>query len=284
MSQISYINKSKIIIKSGKKYFVKKRKIDISAIYQELENRGFNNYLAPLEINDNEEIYPYINEIFCRKEDRAIDIMLLLSQLHNKTMHFEKTNSDDLKGIYEDVIKRLDTAYYYYLSMQDTIEEHVYMSPAELLLMENISKVYYMINVSRQNIEKFYQLAEKKETIRKVQLHGNISLKHIVESKNKYLISWNASHVDFPVYDLLNFFKSDYRNIDFLPLLKKYNSNFPYTEEEENLFLALINIPPVIAINNSSYNNTIIVKNFVDYLNSVISLKLKDNEEKQEAD
>ena len=84
--------------------------------------------------------------------------------------------------------------------------------------------------------------------------------------------------------DLLNFFKSDYRNIDFLPLLKKYNSNFPYTEEEENLFLALINIPPVIAINNSSYNNTIIVKNFVDYLNSVISLKLKDNEEKQEAD
>ena len=144
MKQVKYLNKAKIITKDNKKYILKSRKIDLENLYANLLNRGFNNYLIPERITESTEIYKYVDQLNISNSKKSQDIVYLASILHNKTTEFTELSLDEVKKIYEDTITKLDDTYNYYISLQDKIEEHIYMSPAELLLMNNISNIYLM--------------------------------------------------------------------------------------------------------------------------------------------
>ena len=110
-----------------------------------------------------------------------------------------------------------------------------------------------------------------------------MSLDHIVESDDKYLISWNKSTIDIPVYDLVQFYRNDFDKIEIESLYKEYQSKYKYTQEEKNLFFSLINLPPIIELNSSNYVNTIKVRKLVNYIDKTISFSLKQDEENKES-
>ena len=279
MKIIRYINNAKLIEEDNNYYILKPKKIEIEKIYSNLISRNFNNFLSPLEINNSYEKYEFINELNSSDDDRANDIIYLMSLLHNKTTSFNEVNEDELKTRFEEILKILDDTYNYYSNLQKTKEETIYMSPAEQLLMNNISKIYFLLNVSRKNIEEYYEIVSNKKVEKKSIIHGNLKINHILETKEKYLISWNNSRKEIPVYDLVKFYKNEYENIEFNSLYKNYKSKYKLDEEEEKLFISLIAIPNIIELDKTNFIDCINVKALVDYVEKTIVFISKQNQE-----
>lgn len=283
MNKISYIKNIKVIDNGTNKVVLKRESPSIKEIYQLLDNRRFEYYLNPLKREKEYEVYPFIKEIDITKDDKSIDLIYLLSILHTKTTSYEEISIDEIKKIYEETIDNINNSFSFYLKLQDEYEEHIYMNPNELLLMKNISKIYYMLNLSRSYIEKFYKEVEKDNHIRKVQIHGNASLDHLIESDNKYLISWRKSKKDFPIIDLVTFYKNDYQIIDIKSLYDEYNKKYQLNSIEKNLFFSLINLPWIIINKKDCYLDTLEVRRLVDYVDKTIKFTLEENEEHQKS-
>lgn len=283
MNKIRYIKSIKVIENETKDIVLKKEPETINDIYNILNNRKFEYYLNPIERKKEYEIYPFINEIEMPISDKSIDLIYIMTNLHNKTTSYEEISTDEIKKIYEETIDIINNKYSYYLKLQDEYEEHIIMTPAELLLMKNISKIYYMLNIAKENIEQFYKNIENVHHIRKVQSHGNLSLDHLLESENKYLISWGKSKKDFPIMDLVTFYKKEYKEIDIKSLFDEYNKKYQLNPVEKYLFFSLINIPEYLNIKNDYYLDTIEVRNLVDYIDKTINFTLEENKENQKA-
>lgn len=281
MNKIRYIKSVKVIENEEEKIAIKKEPETILDTYNILSNRKFEYYLTPIERKKDYEIYPFINEIEMTASDKSTDIIYIMSNLHNKTTSYELITTDEIKKIYEETIDIIDNKYNYYLKIQDEYEKHIIMTPSELLLMKNISKIYYMLKLARENIEQFYKNIENVHHIRKVQSHGNISLDHLLESDNKYLISWSKSKKDFPIMDLLIFYKKNYKDIDIKSLFDEYNKKYQLMDVEKYLFFSLINIPENLNNKNDIYLDTIEVRNLVEYIDKTISFTLEENKENQ---
>lgn len=284
MKIIRYINNAKLVLINNKKYILKKKKIDTNQLFSTLKSRDFSNYIEPDDITEVYERYPFIDEVKVDTPTRAIDIVLISSLLHNKTTEFQNINIDDIKEIYENMVEKLDNIYTYYSTIQDEIEEHIYMSPAEQLLMNNISKIYFLLNYSRENIEQFYKESEKSSTIRKSIIHGNLSLDHIIEGENKYLISWNNAHIDIPVYDIVNFYRKDFDELEINSLFDLYQSKYKFNKMEKSLFFSMISVPEVVTFNSTNFINTINVRKLVDYNDKTINFILQQDEKNEKAD
>ena len=283
MNKISYIKSVKVLDNGKRKIVLKKEKPTVIDIYNLLENRKFEYYLNPLYRDNDYEVYPYINEIDISNSDKSIDLIYIMTLLHNKTTSYEELSLDEIKRIYEDIVNEINIKNEYYLKIQDEYELHFNITPNELLLMKNISKIYYMLKLSRDNIELFYKNIENEKHIRKVQTHGNLSLNHLLEADNKYLISWKKSKKDFPIMDLVIFYKNNFNDIDIKSLFEEYNKKYQLSNIEKYLFFSLINIPEYIVEKNDYYLDTLEVKKIIDYVNKTIEFTLEQNKENQES-
>ncbi len=275
---------AKIIQTEEGKYVLKKKSENVNNIHDYLYNRNFNYYL-PLEKDDDDyEIYRYIEEKNISKEDKAIDLIYTISMLHIKTTTYREVLLDDVKKIYEDVLARIQYLNEYYHNIQDYIESKIYFSPEEYLLIRHISAIYNSLNFSYQNIEKWYKIKSNSKKERVVQLHNNLSLDHFLEEENSYLISWNHSKKDIPVYDFLNFYKNEYLNLEMNSLFDIYQSKYQFLEDEKLLFFSLIALPQKIELKKSHYLNTQIVSKLVKYVIKTRTFILKENEKYQKVD
>lgn len=283
MKKISYKNNVKIVENENERMVIKKRLRNIEDIYLTLDNRKFENYVSPLQIDNKFEIYPYIENNKIENSDKSQDIIYLMALLHNKTTSYESLNIDEVKKIYEDSLKELEDIDKYYLDLQDKIETKIFMNPAELLLMKNISKIYFMLNISRKNIEEYYKLAKEKVNIRKALIHGNLTLDHIIESDEKFLISWNKAKKDIPIYDLVEFYKNDFNSIEINSLFDLYNRKYQINDEEKHLFFSLINRVNLIKMGPDIFNNTVNIRKMVDYIDKTIKFTLEKNKENEES-
>lgn len=274
----------KILKTKDKKLVLKKKQKNINNIYNYLLNRNFN-YFLPMEnyneISDEYEIYRYIEEKNITQEDKAVDLMYIMSMLHIKTTSYKEVLLDDVKKIYEDTIKNIEYLNSYYHNMQDYIESKIYFSPAEYLLIRHMSDIYTALEFSYNNIEKWYKIKSKLTKERVVQLHNNLSLDHLLEDDNKYLISWNYSKKDIPIYDFINFYKSEFRNLEMNSLFDIYQSKYTYTEDEKLLFMSIITIPYKVELKKSNYENTQNVSQLVKYVIKTGLFISKENEKYQ---
>jgi len=284
--KIKYLKKVKIIDTDKGTYTLKIKTSNNNKIYTYLENRNFENYLPPINSpKDPYEIYEYIEESEMSKEDKALNLIYILSILHTKTTVYENTNLDSIKEIYESNLKELEYLDYYYHDLQDYIENKVYMSPEEYLLIRNITNIYNAISFSREALEKWYNEKLKQTRERQVLLHNNISTEHFLLSKdNAYLINWNKAKRGYPIYDLITFFKNEYQDLEFKSLYNLYQKKYKYTYDEELLFFSLIAKPWKITFTNNHYNNTIIVTNLIEYIEKGSKLVSKENKENQETE
>ena len=250
---------NKIVIKD-------KKNNTIDKTYRYLKSRSFDYFPEPLLIDDRYEAYPFIEDTEEPIDQKAIDLIYLLSLLHNKTTFYREIDIDKNKEIYEDVLEELEYLNNYYTDLITLIEKEVYMSPSSYLIARNINIIFESIYFSKDNIEKWYKKIENNKNERVVNIHNNINLDHYIKSDKPYLISWNKSKIDKPIYDLLSFYKSHYLDLNFDDLFHYYESNYPLKEEERLLLFTYMAIPPKIEIENNEYKMCIKINKIIEYL------------------
>lgn len=250
---------NKIVIKD-----IKNKNIDKT--YRYLKSRSFDYFPDPIEIDNIHEIYPYIEDTEEPIDQKAMDLMYLISLLHNKTTFYREIDIDKNKEIYEDILARLEYLNNYYTDLITLIEKEVYMSPSSYLIARNINIIFESIYYAKDKIEEWYKKIENNKNERVVNIHNNINLDHYIKSDKPYLISWNKSKIDNPIYDLLSFYQSHYLELNFDDLFHYYESNYPLKEEERILLFIYMAIPPKMEIEDSEYKMCIKINKIIDYL------------------
>ena len=280
-TKIRYKNKVKLIEKDDNKYIYKIKKSDKKDLYQYLLNIKFINFLPLKETNNQYEIYNYIEDEYITNDEKAIDIINVLISLHVKTTTYQEISIEEIKTLYENTKKNIKYLRNYYLDLQDYIETKVYMSPAEQLLMNNISKFYKALNYAEEKIEQWYIEKEQQKQERTVQLHNNLSLDHIIKKDIPYIISWDKSKRGNPIYDFLYFYKKEYNNLEMNYWFSLYQDKYSFYPEEKMLFESLISIPEKISFQKTNYINTINAKSIIDYVDKTNEFLLKYNKKNE---
>lgn len=263
---------NKLTIKSNAKIIDNKivvkdiKNKNIHKIYRYLKSRSFDYFPEPLEVCPDYEIYPYIEDTDEPIEQKAIDLTYLISLLHNKTTFYREVDIDNNKRIYEEILVRLEYLNNYYTDLITLIEKEVYMSPSSYLIARNINIIFESIYFAKSTIEDWYKKIENNKNERVVNIHNNINLDHYRKGDKPYLISWNKSKIDKPIYDLLSFYKNHYLELDFDDLFHYYESNYPLKEEERLLLFTYMAMPPKIEIENNEYKMCIKINKIIDYL------------------
>jgi len=262
---------NKITIKRSAKiinnnYVIKKKKKELNSTYNYLLSRSFD-YFPQVIKEDNENIYyKYINDIEEPIEQKITDLMNLISLLHSKTTFYKEIDLNHYKYIYESINEEIDDVYNYYNILIDNIETEVYMSPSNYLIARNISVIYEALRYAKNSINSWYKMIENTRKARVVTVHNNLSLEHYLKEDKPYLISWDNSMIDMPIYDLISLYKKHYLDFEFTNILKIYLNKYPLTEEEMTLFLTIISIPSKIEYQNSEYKTVLSVRRQIDYI------------------
>lgn len=262
---------NKITIKNGVKiindeYVKKKKKREIDNIYNYLLSRSFDYFPEILNEDDEYIYYRYINDIDEPREQKMVDLVNLVSLLHNKTTFYKEVDIDNYKYIYESISKEIDDTYSYYNIVMDNIESEVYMSPSNYLIARNITIIYNALRYSKRNIDRWYKMIENSRKLRVVMTHNNLSLDHYLKNDRPYLISFDNARIDMPLNDLVSLYKKHYLDFEFSDLFKIYLSKYPLSESEMILFLTIISIPDKIPNNDSEYMRVLSIRRIIDYV------------------
>lgn len=267
---------NKITIKNGVKIvndeYVRKKKKDIDNIYNYLLSRSFDYFPEIIGKDDEYIYYKYINDIDEPREQKMVDLVNLVSLLHNKTTFYKEVDIDDYKYIYESINKEIEETYNYYNIVMDNIESEVYMSPSNYLIARNISIIYDALRYSKNSIDKWYKMIENSRRLRVVMIHNNLELDHYLKSDKPYLVSFDKAKIDMPIFDLISLYKKHYLDFEFGDLFKIYLDRYPLSKSEMTLFLAIISIPDKINNSNSEYKRVLAIRRVIDYVYKTLDL------------
>ena len=282
LNRLTIKNKTKILDTNRGTLVLKKKdnNINLTNTFNYLESRSFDNYPKRVFENNNYDVYEYINGYNEPDEQKILDLINLLTILHYKTTFYKEVDIDYFKEIYESTINKIDYIYNYYTDIISLIETSIYMSPVEYLIARNISKIYESLIYSKENINKWYELVKNKRRIRVVNIHNNLSLEHYIKGNKPYLISWEKSKIDNPIYDLYNLYLNHYLDFDFSELFLNYESKYPLLKEERILLFSLMTIPWKFEFDDTEYNLCKNARKLFDYLYKTEKLVTEYNYQK----
>ncbi len=266
IKKITYKKDYSIIETStNKKYIIIKKRKNKEKLYDYLTSINYNLYKKPLNINDKYEIFS-LDDL----EEESITNALIT--LHYLTEEFRECSKDDLKKIKEQIMFNLDKCYKYYLNLQEKIENMSFPPPDKYLLINNISQIYKLLEVSKYRLDNL-ELNSLREVILINNFDNNIF---------KNIVDFNYYSKDIFVYDLEKLYKKDYKN--FKDVLKKYNDKLKISKEEWNLLSILISIPEEVTLENNHYNDCIKIRNLINYVNYTFSFLSEEDEKYKETD
>ena len=266
--RVTIKGKTTILETTAGKYLVKdKKNKDIKKIFNYLKSRNFDNF--PNLVDDTRSdlnVYEYIDDVAMPKEQKALDMVDVVANLHLKTTYYKTVSEDKYKEIYENVLNNINYLTNFYNKLFTKIDEEIYMSPSSFLLIVNSSKLMASLDFCKKELDEWYELVKKDNKERVSLIHNNLNTDHFLRKDKGYLISWENSKIDTPVLDLVNFYKNDYFNIDFETVLKKYAGKNPLSEEEKKLFFILISLVPEVDLQSDEFNNCKNIRQMLDYL------------------
>lgn len=264
--KITIKNNVRIISTKDKNYVIKKKNKDLNKTYNYLKSRSFNYFPEIIMSRDDYDIYEYIDNTNEPSEQKMLDLINLLTLLHNKTTFYKEIDLDKYKEIYEDILNKCEYLYNFYEDIASIIEKDIYMSPSSYLFIRNISTIFGSIKYCKKEIENWYQLIQDKRKVRYVNIHNNLSLDHYLKNDKGYFISWEKNKIDMPIYDLIGLYKKHYLEFDFYELFKLYENKYPLLEEERKLLFILLSLPDKIEFNGNEYDMCVKIGSFIDYL------------------
>ena len=261
-------NKIKIINTNSGKYVVKKRKNnDTRDLFKHLNSKNFHNYLDYInDDQDNFMIFPYVETVNTENSVLATDMIILVSSLHAKTSFYKAYPLYEVKTFYEEKTKEIEELEVYYNNLRLMIEEEKYPSPSNYFILRNISWIFHSIDSSKYFLNKWYQIEKEKKNKRVCLIHGNLDLSHFIESEEKFLISWDNAKNDSPVFDLIKFYKNNYKDVAFYNLFRIYEERYPLLPEERYLLFSLMFLPEKLKFDKEEVINTSNAYYMIKYL------------------
>lgn len=256
-----------IIVDTDKETIVVKKKNNFNEqINAYLESRNFDYKPDIIFVNNGYEVTKYIEQVDIPLEQKILDMIDLVSLLHSKTTHYKEITEDYFKELYEDLSNNIYYLKSYYNDLITIIESKIYMNPSEYLLARNISRFFASLNFCEKELEIWYQIVKEKKQTRLVVLHNNLNLEHFIRNKSSYLISWDKSKIDNPIFDLYKLYRNHGDYFDFNSLLKRYEMSYPLLEEEKKLLFIMIAMPIKIEFTDNVFKNCEIIGKEVDLL------------------
>ncbi len=286
ISKFSYKNTAIIIENDKNKYVLKqKKRDDKKELYDYLLSRNFSFFLYPEnDFKDDYEVYQYITEIKTLREEKAASLINIISELHIRTTSYKEYSLDEIKEIYEEKNNRINYLFQYYDELEEVFSKEIYPAPFQLLLLNNVSKIYNTLNYSKILVEKWYKNVVNDKRRRIVFLHNHLSLDHFIDSSDPKIINFDYSKYDSPIYDFVNFYKSHFYELDMTMLFNKYQHRYRFTDNERLLFFIEIIIPSKINFSDNVCDNTLKINNLINYIDITRKFILEEEKKEQEED
>jgi len=265
-----YIGKAKII-ETDQGVVVYKEKTNNYDTYEYLKTRGFDNFPRYLnQKNDNYELLEYIKCKEVPREQKLTDLIHLSAKLHRDTSYKKEVDMDEIKAIYEKIMKQVDYLSRYYQDLNEYLDRIVFMSPSEYLLVSNLDLINYLLSFIRVELNNWYTFMKEKKVIRYSMIHNNLELDHLLESDKSYLISWNKARQDMPILDLIKIYEDNYYELDLDNLVKEYEKINQIDYYEYLFFLIKLAIPKRIEFTRNTYDDCYKISNYLVYLKKIV--------------
>ena len=247
-------------------YVVKPTKKNIKELFNYLSSRNFTSFPKIVEQNDDYITYEYVESLDTPKEQQLLDLVLVVSKLHNKTAYFKEVTEDKYTEIYDNIKNNILFLKDYYSKMYDEAFTEIYSSPSNYYFLLNYSLINNDLTFVENELDEWFNLVKEANKQRVCLVHNNLSLDHFVKGMDSYLLSWDKYSFDTPVIDIVNLYKNEYLTCDFSGILKEYLKNFKLSKDEEKLLFILLSLPDEIHKEMSEFNNTCNVVLVVDYI------------------
>ena len=247
-------------------YVIKPTKKNIKELFNYLNSRNFTNFPKIVEQNDDYITYEYVESLDTPKEQQLLDLVLVVSKLHNKTAYFKEVTEDKYTEIYDNIKSNILFLKDYYSKMYDEAFTEIYSSPSNYYFLLNYSLINNDLTFVENELDEWFNLVKEANKQRVCLVHNNLSLDHFVKGMDSYLLSWDKYSFDTPVIDIVNLYKNEYLTCDFSDILKEYLKNFKLNKDEEKLLFILLSLPDEIHKETSEFNNTCNVALVVDYI------------------
>ncbi len=250
--------------------FVVKEKFqekDIKSLYSYLLSRSFNNF--PSLVDDSRSdvnVYEYLESVQMPIEQKALDMIEVIANLHNGTTYYKSVTEDTFKEIYDVIKSNIDYLKAFYDDAYERIKKDIYMSPSNYLFIRNAYKIFSALIFCQEELDSWYDMVKSQNKKRVCLIHNNLCLEHFLKNEKSYLISWEKSRIDSPVMDLVNFYNNEYFNVNFDSLLIKYFEKVKFSEDEKKLFFLLVSLPKKINLDDEELQNCQNVREGLDYL------------------
>ena len=259
--------KTTILETTSGNFVVKDKNNNLKELYTYLESRSFNYFPRLIDHSRKDvNVFEYLEGTEIPNEQKAEDLIILVSLLHNKTSYFKEVSEDVYKEIYENILSNINYLNEYYNNMYDIYFLEEFMSPDKYLIMRNMYKIFASLDFCENELNLWYDLVKEENKQRVSVIHNNLETNHFIKGEKDYLISWDNAKVDSPILDLINFYKKEYFNYDFGILLKEYLNRYPLSDAELKLFFIIISLPPKIELKEDVFNNCKNIRYDLDYV------------------
>ena len=283
VSKYTYLKDVKVLSYENEKILIKrKKKYDIDKIYKYLDDHNVNSYLRPFKVTEDNLYFNYLDKRNLDNDEVAKHLVYALSDLQNKTTIYKEIDKDKLKEEYEEFNRKINYLEEYYFTLQDLVENKVYMAPSEYLFIRDVSIIYSALNYAKGLVESWYKIMMEKQRERYVYAHGKCELDHFIASDNDYFISLEKAHLARPAEDFIHFFKKNSSDTDMISNFRLYQHRYHYKEEEYLYLLINIVIPEKIDIYPSSLDKCVEIGEFFDKLKLTSEFVLKNEKDKKQ--
>lgn len=264
------IKDNDIILETPLGLFIIKENENIKT-YDYLLSRGFNYFPKIIDYDNSSILFKYIEGIDYDLNEKALDLIRVLSLLHNKTCFYKNIDNEN-NEIYNSIKNKINYLYNYYDLLINEIEEKEYYSPSEYLIIRNSSIIFSSLNYSKYLLDSWYSKNKDNNKKRVVTLYNNFNIDNLIKTKEDiFLTNFNKSYIDRPIYDLINFYNKYYMSFDFYNMINIYQKVFPLLNEEIDLFLLLVSIPEKIILSDK-IKDMFKIKNQINKIYKVIDL------------
>lgn len=273
---ITIENNNKVIIINTMegKYIIKKDiKIDYLKLYKYLYTRDFK-YLPKIIESERENnlVLEYQEDILIDDNQKALDLIKIVSLLHSKTIYFKEIEENKINELYNNIKNNiLYTGRYYNELFDNYIYEERYIEAHDIFL-NNFTLIDTSIKKSLYHLEQCKKIIEENNTVRVSIIHNNLSLDHFIKNEKEYLISWDNYKTDSPIIDIIKLYKKEYQRISFDKIIPKYEETLKINDFEKNLFCCLTLIPNIIKETNNPDRNTFLYDKELNYLSKTNKL------------
>jgi len=280
ISKIEFKNSYVLVYSSNEQVFlIKNRNRYSDDLFNYFKSIEFDDCELPIIVCDDYELYNFYNQFNVDRYCKAKAAIKLLVKLHTKSYSYIDYNYGQKEKIYNEYKEKINSCFSYYLKIQDSIEEMIYITPPYYLLLINISKIYLLLRKADKFLEKWF--SSENNRYRDALLIGNTSLDNFSFSDKKYYIDLDNTNRNLIIYDLVSFYKNNCFDLDFVSLFDYYNSKVTLNLEELYLFFVFISIPDICTFDNNNLINTICNNRIIDYVEKTL-LFLSEEDKKYE--